>query len=161
MGAMMQGAVVAAVDFPSHSPVVIEHAALQAGHDGRPLVLVHAVDPAIVGDSAQDWVKEAEDGLRDSAASLREQFAGLEVSTLVMRGPVLRRVVQATRDAHVLVIGSTGAGGFAELLLGSVAEQICAQARCPVLLVRHPLRGDRTSAQWASGPVIGRRRWFC
>jgi nucleotide-binding universal stress UspA family protein len=154
MKPMMQGAVVAAVDFPSHSPVVIEHAALQAVQDGRPLVLVHAVDPATVGDSADDWVKEGDNGLRDSAVSLRERFPALEVSTLVMRGPVVPKLVQATKGAHVLVVGARGAGGFADLLLGSVAAQICAQVRCPVLLVRHPLRDDRSPAQWAAGPVM-------
>jgi hypothetical protein len=42
------------------------------------------------------------------------------------------------RDIDVIVLGTHGRTGVAHLLVGSVAEKVVRNARCPVLTVRHP-----------------------
>jgi nucleotide-binding universal stress UspA family protein len=51
-------------------------------------------------------------------------------------------LVDASKDADMLVVGSRGHGGFAGLLLGSVSSACLAHAHCPVLVVRSALPGD-------------------
>ena len=45
-------------------------------------------------------------------------------------------LLAAARGADLLVLGSRGHGGFADLLLGSVSLQCAHHASCPVVIVR-------------------------
>jgi len=44
-------------------------------------------------------------------------------------------LIDASRDADMIVLGSRGAGGFGRLLMGSVTSQVSHHAACPVLIV--------------------------
>ena len=44
-------------------------------------------------------------------------------------------LIEASRDADLLVVGSRGLGGFKGLLLGSVSQQCSQHARCPIVIV--------------------------
>ena len=44
-------------------------------------------------------------------------------------------LVEAGKDADMIVLGSRGTGGFARLTLGSTASQVAHHAQCPVLIV--------------------------
>ncbi|GGT35965.1 universal stress protein [Streptomyces althioticus] len=48
-------------------------------------------------------------------------------------------LLRAARDASLLVVGSRGLGGFAGLLLGSVAQHCAQHAACPVVVVREDI----------------------
>ena len=49
-------------------------------------------------------------------------------------------LLDAAKDASLLVVGSRGRGGFVGLLLGSVSHQVASHAPCPVVIV--PSRED-------------------
>lgn len=45
-------------------------------------------------------------------------------------------LVEQSRDADLLVVGSRGRGGFKSLMLGSVSQQCAQHAECPVVIIR-------------------------
>lgn len=56
-------------------------------------------------------------------------------SQLVLEGLPAHVLLQESRDADFLVVGSRGHGGFAGLLLGSVSQACAEYAKCPVLII--------------------------
>ncbi len=65
----------------------------------------------------------------------------LEVESKVVEGHAAKVLVDAARGADLLVVGSTGFGGFDGLLLGSVSQQCAAHAPCSVVIVRDGQEG--------------------
>ncbi|MHB1172934.1 MAG: universal stress protein [Lacisediminihabitans sp.] len=61
---------------------------------------------------------------------------GVPVSGQVVQNSPAAALLDASRDADLLVVGSRGHGGFTGLLLGSVSAQVIHHAECPVLIVR-------------------------
>jgi nucleotide-binding universal stress UspA family protein len=76
-------------------------------------------------EAAQQCVRDASDG----------QPASLEVKAV--SGQPATELIEASRDADLVVVGSRGGGGFARLLLGSVSNQVVEHALCPVTVVPH------------------------
>lgn len=64
--------------------------------------------------------------------------SGVEVEARVEEGPASRVLLDASKDAELLVVGSRGRGGFSGLLLGSVSMQCAHHAACPVVIIPHP-----------------------
>lgn len=58
------------------------------------------------------------------------------VEPVAIQGPAASVLVEAARDADLLVVGSRGHGGFTALLLGSVSQQLAHHAPCPLLIHR-------------------------
>jgi nucleotide-binding universal stress UspA family protein len=63
---------------------------------------------------------------------------GVDVERRVVSGPAAEALLQAGRDADLLVVGTRGLGGFKGLLLGSVSHQVTNHAPCPVVVVPGP-----------------------
>jgi nucleotide-binding universal stress UspA family protein len=61
--------------------------------------------------------------------------AGLEVHPRVFRGPAGPALVNASRGAELLVVGSEGLGRFTGLLVGSVSLFCVSKAPCSVVVV--------------------------
>jgi nucleotide-binding universal stress UspA family protein len=77
--------------------------------------------------AAEESVAKALDGLGDSKPA--------SVTVKAFTGYPARVLVDASKDADLVVVGSRGTGGFAELVLGSVSSQVAHHAACPVVIV--------------------------
>ncbi|HEY5664402.1 MAG TPA: universal stress protein [Ilumatobacter sp.] len=53
-----------------------------------------------------------------------------------VRGTPGFALIEASRDADLIVVGSRGRGGFAGLLLGSTSAEITSHSHCPVTVIR-------------------------
>ena len=56
------------------------------------------------------------------------------MSLLVREGNAAHLLIEASKAADLIVVGSRGHGGFAGLLLGSVSAKLAEHASCPVLI---------------------------
>jgi nucleotide-binding universal stress UspA family protein len=61
---------------------------------------------------------------------------GVAIERRVDQGAAAPVLIEESREADLLVVGSRGHGGFAQLLLGSVSQQCAQHAFCPVVIVR-------------------------
>lgn len=146
---MDNGPVVAGVDGSASGFEAVEQAAWEARLRSVPLRLLHAypnpytLPPAPVGVPMVAY-GPAEEELRDVGEQLVTQAADrahdaapeIDVVTEVVSGEPLPALVGASESASLVVVGSRGLGGFARLLLGSVAVQLAAHSHCPVWVVR-------------------------
>ena len=62
--------------------------------------------------------------------------AGLEVDCRMEVGSAAHALIEASRQADLVVVGSRGHGGFVGMLLGSVSNACTHHAHCPVVVVR-------------------------
>jgi nucleotide-binding universal stress UspA family protein len=76
------------------------------------------------------------------------------VEARVEEGNPARVLMDLSKDAQVLVVGSRGHGGFASLLLGSVSAACAEHAKCPVLVV-HGDRPPPGGGARRAGGVVG------
>ncbi|CAN5243609.1 universal stress protein [soil metagenome] len=90
--------------------------------------------------ATSDWSpdRDAEEIVAESAA---KAFGGAHpdwVTLTTREGRAAPALIEASRGAEMLVVGSRGHGGVAGLLLGSVSAECAEHANCPVLVMHAP-----------------------
>lgn len=60
---------------------------------------------------------------------------GVEAETRMEFGSSAHALIEASREADLLVVGSRGHGGFVGLLLGSVSAACVHHSHCPIVVV--------------------------
>jgi nucleotide-binding universal stress UspA family protein len=96
---------------------------------GNPLIL--AQDPAVL-----EKMHQAAEEMALKVTSQLGQARPASVTVRAVNGFPSKELIDASRDADLLVVGSRGAGGFARLMVGSTSDQVVHHAHCPVAVVR-------------------------
>lgn len=65
-----------------------------------------------------------------------EPAGDVEVRAAAVNGTPEFALIEASREADLVVVGSRGRGGFAGLVLGSTSLDLASYAHCPVAIVR-------------------------
>lgn len=138
-------AVVVGVDGSEHSGRALRWAIDEAKVHGWPLLLVHGIELGVAAASPYgsgvvlEQLQEAGQQVLDEALRVVND-AGLQAETRMEVGSSAHALIEASRGAAMLVVGSRGHGGFAGLLLGSVSSACVHHAHCPVVILRPPNR---------------------
>ncbi|MGZ8566849.1 MAG: universal stress protein [Actinomycetota bacterium] len=145
----MSGRLVVGVDGSKTASSAVRWAANEAALRGAKLDLVSAWEvssPSVgfglgLAEISDEMLKgleqNAEEIVATAAGVARDASPDIEIETRTVEGQPAEVLVEAARDADLLVVGSRGMGGFRELLLGSVGQQCAHHATCPVVIVRH------------------------
>lgn len=97
-----------------------------------------ALAPSPLGGGAVAPAAEMEEAAREALETVLEEVgvpAGLDVERVVKEGSASHVLVDEAATASLIVVGARGHGGFAGLLLGSVATQCVNHARIPTVVV--------------------------
>ncbi len=99
-----------------------------------------AAGPAPVGVAASSVTPEVEQSgheIMDQAiAAAFGDPPGVDIERRIAYGHPAQVLIDASKDADLLVVGSRGHGGFTGMMLGSVSTHCVTQAYCPVTVVR-------------------------
>lgn len=79
---------------------------------------------------------------------------GVPVETRVICGEPIDVLVDESRDAQLLVVGSRGKSLFKGVLLGSVSQACAARAVCPVVVVKQPYLDNAGAHSDAAGNSV-------
>jgi nucleotide-binding universal stress UspA family protein len=125
-------------------------AAHEAHMRGTALEIVHVTGPPQPSDIPDD---PRRDVAVEVAVEARAWQPGTKVTTATRHGNPTAALIERSRHASLIVVGSRGLGGFSALRIGSVGAQLSGHARCPVLVVHH---ADRWAEPDAGLPQHGR-----
>lgn len=137
--------VVVGIDGSQGSLVALQWAAEAARLRGAPLRVLFAWDDLGAHLArTRGGKRPTESDEREAALALiddavREALGadpGVEIIPCPEPGGPTPALIDASKTADLLVVGSRGRGGFAGLLLGSVSQQCIQHAHCPVAVIR-------------------------
>ena len=127
--------IMAAVDGSESSERALRWATDLATRTGSAIVLAHVIAP--VGSIGA--VETSESAARDMLGSAAEMVAGAgaELSTVIGYGDPRRELerIAAEHDVDLIVVGPRGLGGFAKMVMGTVAGHLTEYADVPVAVV--------------------------
>jgi nucleotide-binding universal stress UspA family protein len=137
--------IIVGVDGSGHSQRALEWAMHEAAIRHLPLSVL-TVHPAIVGyfggvvTTPQDMelteqVQAAVKAETDKVLAALDGGHPESVTVRAVHGFPVEELVNASKEADMIVLGSRGVGGFSRLMLGSTAAQVVEHAHCPVLIV--------------------------
>ncbi len=157
------GSIVVGVDGSEDAARAVGWAAVQADLENRRLALVHSAEQVLLLGSG--WLdaqgvdrvgleaalnRGAEAVLARARERAQEEAPDVEVTTHLVREDARIALVDASADAHLVVVGSRGLGPVRSLL-GSVSASVARRADCPVVVCRPTDAGGSP----ASGVVVG------
>ena len=141
------GAIMVEVVGGTFDRTVLDWAAAEAVARHADLLVSHVQErgePSPARADEREPAGSAELLVREAASTAHTWFPDLPVTTAVGDDRVVSALIRASVDARMLVLGARGDEGVAGLRLGSVAEQVATNARCPVAVVRPPAAPGRT-----------------
>ncbi|WP_253775195.1 universal stress protein [Goodfellowiella coeruleoviolacea] len=146
-GGKATGPVVVGVDDSPASDAALEFAFGMAAEHRASLVAVQAWQEAAFGFTfidttpLPDWDvvgQRIATHLAEKLAAWHQQYPAVHTLVLDRRSHPVVALTDVAQAARLLVVGHRGRGGFAGMLLGSVAHGVLHHAACPVAVVRAP-----------------------
>ena len=134
--------IVVGVDGSPLSRSALEFATDEARLRGAALHVTYAypvIANPLTGSTGLDYYEQAESDAREVLQGLiadAPSSEGVEVEWLAVPGNPSEVLIEASKGAVLLVVGSRGNGGFMGLIMGSVSTQCVQYSHCPVLVVR-------------------------
>ncbi len=150
-----QPRIVVGVDGSPTSLEALEWAVGEAGLRGATLEVVHASffrqDVLELESFAES--KEREQSILDAALAKAKALApDIRLVGRLGDPPAAEVLVDVSKDADLLVVGSRGLGPFKEFALGSVSHDCARHAQCPLVII-----GPRTAHTATVTDDVGRR----
>jgi nucleotide-binding universal stress UspA family protein len=134
------------IDGSSHSARALEWALNEAAmkHARLTVLTVHSVpmsgwtgNPLVLPGDADDQ-ENARQGAEEMTLKAIAQLGDVHPPSVTVRavsGYPAEELINASKEADLLVVGSHGAGGFARLMTGSVSNYVVHHAHCPVAII--------------------------
>lgn len=137
-------------DFSAQARSAFQTALTLAEAGGGEVHLLHVIEVPVLQDPLLMPVPAFEEGLFGELESkAREQFAkmtalapaGVKIETKVLYGATYNMIRTYVREffINLVVMGTRGASGVREMLVGSNTEKIVRQSPVPVIVVRNPI----------------------
>jgi nucleotide-binding universal stress UspA family protein len=152
--------IIVPIDFSEHSEFALEAAANLAQKYGSELIVLHMLelsnailitDENSINEEAVFYLKLAEQ--KFEAFLDKPYLEGIKITPIVKHFKVWSEVneVANKHDANLIVMGSHGASGMKEVLVGSNTEKVVRHADVPVLVIKHnPILLDFENGVFAS-----------
>ncbi|MDY6995678.1 MAG: universal stress protein [Actinomycetota bacterium] len=150
--------IVVGVDDSPSSQVALEWAAKEATLRGAPLVAVYAATLPVgtwsiapVPTGIMDFQRQIGRDILDDAAAIAKKLTGdsVPVSTEFAISTPTAALVERSKTAALVVVGTRGRGAFARAILGSVSTGLVHRGHGPVAVVP-----DDGAAPAADAPVV-------
>lgn len=153
--------VLVAVDGSAAANAAVAWATREAILRQSPLTLLHAVAPVVVGwpvgqlyEEMPGWQRDNAEQVMESARQTVATSAGRsdppQVRTEVVYANAVPTLIEASKRASMVVVGSQGMGALGRALLGSISSALLHHAHCAVAVVH----GDEDAVPDADAPVL-------
>lgn len=147
------------VDGSKESDAAVQWAGEEARLTGAPITLMHGVPPSFatvpnvpVKALVTEWERENASAVIERARQILNSSGPselLDVRSEVRYWGVLPTLIDASKEARMVVVGSRGAGAFGRMMMGSVSSGLIRHGHGPVTVVHardHELPVD--------GPIV-------
>lgn len=139
------GSIVVGVDGSESARRALDWAVAHVIAERRPITLVHAISPQYAvgwdttggdGRIVEAMRSDAHDLLRAARQMVADRAPDLEVEEVLRIADPRTVLIELSRNAAMVVLGSRGRGPVRSLLLGSVGVALSRHAHCPVVIHR-------------------------
>ena len=130
-----------ATDFSRQSNLALSFALSVAHKYGSKILAAHVLAPPTLGNmpsiAMQALAAQALREAHERVDEIESRLGGIPHEASLRKGEIWAELSAIVQDKNIdlIVVGTHGRGGVSKLLMGSVAERIFRQSRCPVLTV--------------------------
>ena len=138
-----QSRIVVGVDGSPTSLEALEWAVREAQLRGATLEVTHVTfvpDDVLELETLTEFSQRERSILDTALAKAKSMAPDVRILSRAADPPAAKALVEISKDADLLVVGSRGLGPFKEFALGSVSHDCARHARCPLVII-----GPRTS----------------
>lgn len=136
--------IVVGVDGSEGSQRALLWAIEEAARRDATVEALHAWEPGLTAGLysgavfTEESVQEAGEKILADTIAAADPAGSTKVERRCVTAQPAAALIEAGKDADLVVVGSRGLGGFYRLLIGSVSSQVAHHAPCPVVVVPAP-----------------------